>query len=157
MPEEEYDDDQSRYPQTQRGTQYVDDILDSYGDEDAPPPPVPQGQPQERVADWARNNSGKAQGAGISRNPSYGSSGAAGGSGRGGSPPVRKQSFAVRGNGSSGGGGMTSYQGSEAGYAETTASYAEMVKIRVKLHHASDTRGMVRFIVLFWPLFLAGC
>ncbi|KAH8926063.1 P-loop containing nucleoside triphosphate hydrolase protein [Atractiella rhizophila] len=37
-------------------TEFVDDLLAGYAAEDEPVPPIPQGQPKERVADWAAKN-----------------------------------------------------------------------------------------------------
>ncbi|CAH7669465.1 hypothetical protein PPACK8108_LOCUS4089 [Phakopsora pachyrhizi] len=98
-----------------RGDPYSDDLLDSYNDDPQRPP--------DRTADWARNTTG---------GPKYATSSFS--SPR--APPSRKPTIT---------GSNYNYEeagyGSGGDYAESMVSVA-MTKIRVKLHHDSDTRGM---------------
>lgn len=115
------------------------DLLDdySYDQEEVQPPPVqPTPTPErygnnktDRVADWARDSGGSSTGRG------------GGGSSRGGSSrraAIASSHYEDNGYGSSG------------DYPDTIGSFTTpMTKIRVKLHHASDTRGMVRATFFF--------
>ncbi|KAH9809928.1 hypothetical protein DFH28DRAFT_903815 [Melampsora americana] len=91
------------------------DLLDDYED-----PPIDRSK-SDRIADWAKNHSGSDRGASSAF-----------------LPPSRKASLRPSGNGSQYDDGYAS----GGDYPETVSSFTAMTKIRVKLHHASDTRGM---------------
>lgn len=104
-------------PATAReASRYVDDLLNDYAD--YPPPPVPQGQSKERVADWAAKNSGPKAPRGYGGNELN---------------VKRAQSTRVRNN-------KDAYE--EEGYGSDEEGPVKMKKIRVKIYYNGDVRGM---------------
>ena len=103
--------------------------------------PTPEGQPIERVANWARQNAGAfPPRTSLSRNTS--------GSENGARLPRNSPGMVMRSNTlgttrSAGGFGESSRGDLDDGYESTVFSDREMSKVRVKLRCKTDTRGMV--------------
>ncbi|KAJ7072604.1 NADPH oxidase regulator NoxR [Mycena amicta] len=126
-----------------RLTEIYDDYLDAYTDE--APPPLPNAQPEGRVAAWARTNANPPPTAGppsafVQRSgtrsapgSSYAPSSYGGGSVR---RRVTRRNTSRR--------AQSTYEEEEEGYAsgEDFDGPYELVKIRVKLHYEDDVRGM---------------
>ncbi|TFK45571.1 hypothetical protein OE88DRAFT_1669075 [Heliocybe sulcata] len=129
-----------------RLTEFYDDFVDSYGGEEAaPPPPLPNSGP-ERVAAWARNNanpnlppparapSGRGPPPSAYAASSYGSSASQG----------LRRKVTRRGTTRSRAPSQYTYEEEEEGYVSGDYDDGpfELVKIRVKLHYQDDVRGM---------------
>lgn len=113
-------------------SQSYGDLLDSYDYADVPS----ERNPSDRITEWARNNTAPPRKASLSAASFHG------GSVR--RAPTRSGSLFDDGG-----------YGSGADYLDSASSSGgPMSKIRVKLHHASDTRGMVRvnkLLATLWP------
>jgi hypothetical protein len=106
-------------------TDFYDNIMDSYS-QPSPPPKLPS--KNDRIANWARNNTG---GPSLSRAPS-----AYGGSTRSGTLKRRVTRRTVA---------PSVYDEDEEGYVTGSGEWDELyelTKIRVKIHFDGDVRGM---------------
>jgi len=103
-------------PPTREASRYVDDLLNDYTD--YPPPPIPQGQSQQRVADWA------AQSTTLKAPRGYGGDELA---------VKRSQTTKTRRN---------KDEIEEEGYVSDEEIVSKLVKIRIKIYYNGDVRGM---------------
>jgi hypothetical protein len=101
---------------SREASRYVDDLLNDYTD--YPPPPVPQGQSQQRVADWAAQNT-------TLKAPR----------GYGGDELAVKRSQTTKTR-------RIKEEIEEEGYG-SDEEQSKLVKIRIKIYYNGDVRGMV--------------
>ncbi|KIJ51209.1 hypothetical protein M422DRAFT_58816 [Sphaerobolus stellatus SS14] len=129
-------------PAKARLTEIYDDYLDNYMNEEAPP--LPNQDPNKRVAAWARNNSNAPPPASAPRRNGSGASSYAPSSYGGGGSMRRKSTRRAPARSVGSGARSTVYEDEEEGYVSGDYDDApfELVKIRVKLHYKDDVRGM---------------
>ncbi|KAL0956263.1 hypothetical protein HGRIS_002417 [Hohenbuehelia grisea] len=130
-----------------RMTQFYEDYIDSYGDDNGPSPSMPSAPPPDRVAAWARTNanpnyppaSGRLGSSRSAPTSNYAPSSYGGGSMRR-KPTRRGTARAARSQANS----MYEPPEEEEGYVsgDYDDGPLEFIKIRVKLHYQDDVRGM---------------